>query len=161
VLIVTRGGTSTREAAKKGREMLEKVGARICGVAVWGLEEGAGGRGYGYYYDGYYGGYYGSYYSEYYSRGVETPQSAGKHKRRGAPDSGAQATVKVVPERMEAEADLLIAQPSMGQRAAAGIGRVMAGVVAFVLVVALMAVVVYLLDQYFGWGLLGIVGSGL
>ena len=38
VLMVTRGGVSTREAARRGHEMLEKVGARVIGVAVWGLE---------------------------------------------------------------------------------------------------------------------------
>ena len=56
VLMVTRGGVSTRESARKGREMLEKVGARVIGVAVWGLEGDGSGNAYGY--GGY---YYGSY----------------------------------------------------------------------------------------------------
>jgi hypothetical protein len=135
--------------------MLEKVGVRISGVAVWGLEEGAGARGYGYYYNGYYGGYYGSYYSEYYSRGVEAPRSVRSERgRRSAPDSGAQATVAVLPAGMEPELDILIVQPNTGQRLAAGIGRVMVGVVAFVVVLTIVAVVTYLLDGYFGWGIL-------
>jgi capsular exopolysaccharide synthesis family protein len=46
VLMVTRGGASTRGAAQRGREMLEKVGARILGVVVWGFELPVGGTGY-------------------------------------------------------------------------------------------------------------------
>jgi capsular exopolysaccharide synthesis family protein len=40
VLLVARGGVSTRQAAKEGREMLEKVGARSIGVVLWGVKEG-------------------------------------------------------------------------------------------------------------------------
>jgi capsular exopolysaccharide synthesis family protein len=49
VLMVTRSGVSTRQAAKAGREMLEKVGARMLGVVLWGLKEGAAAGGYGYF----------------------------------------------------------------------------------------------------------------
>ncbi|MBE0416981.1 MAG: polysaccharide biosynthesis tyrosine autokinase, partial [Coriobacteriia bacterium] len=61
VLIVSRAGTSTRETAAKGVEMLEKVGARIIGSVVWGLDTAAAGS-------GYYSGYYGDYYSGYYKQ---------------------------------------------------------------------------------------------
>jgi capsular exopolysaccharide synthesis family protein len=54
VLMVTRGGVSTRQNAQKGRDMLDKVGARVVGLALWGLEEARGG--YGYYYNYYHKG---------------------------------------------------------------------------------------------------------
>lgn len=59
VLVVTRAGISTHPAATNARDILDKVGARILGVVVWGLEESAAGR-------SRYGGYYGGYYSDYY-----------------------------------------------------------------------------------------------
>ncbi|MDP2401496.1 MAG: polysaccharide biosynthesis tyrosine autokinase, partial [Actinomycetota bacterium] len=46
VLIVSRAGVSTRDAAAKGVEMLEKVGARIVGSVVWGLDATSAGSGY-------------------------------------------------------------------------------------------------------------------
>ena len=63
VLMVSQAGVTTREAAKKAMELLDKVGARIIGVVVWGLDETkAGSAGYGYYAGGYY--YYSSYYGQ-------------------------------------------------------------------------------------------------
>jgi succinoglycan biosynthesis transport protein ExoP len=153
VLVVTRGGTSTREAAKKGREMLEKVGARVSGVAVWGLEESAGARGYGYYYDGYYSGYG---YAEYYNRGVEGAES-GRRRKKGA-DSGAQGPAGLQATGAGA-AEVYIPAQSPGRRAAEFIGRLMAGVLAFVVVLAIVAIVVYFLDGYFGWGIVGMLGA--
>lgn len=38
VLIVVQVGVSTRDAARKSREQLERVGARLLGVALWGFE---------------------------------------------------------------------------------------------------------------------------
>jgi hypothetical protein len=35
----------------------------------------------------------------------------------------------------------------------------MAGVLAFVVVLAVVAIVVYVLDGYFGWGVVGILGG--
>jgi capsular exopolysaccharide synthesis family protein len=154
VLVVTRGGTSTREAAKKGREMLEKVGARVSGVAVWGLEESAGARGYGYYYDGYYSGYG---YAEYYNRGVEGAESGRRRKKKGA-DSGAQSSPALQAAGAGA-AEVHIPATSPGRRAAEFIGRLMAGVLAFVVVLAVVAIVVDFLDGYFGWGVVGILGG--
>lgn len=54
VLVISRGGVSTRQAAKAGREMLERVGARVVGVVLWGLSDAASGV-YGIY--GIYGAY--------------------------------------------------------------------------------------------------------
>ncbi len=42
VLVVTRAGVSTHPAAANARDMLDKVGARILGVVVWGLSESGG-----------------------------------------------------------------------------------------------------------------------
>ena len=50
VLVVTHAKVSTRDDARRGREQLRNVGARILGVAFWGLEL-AGARG------GYFSGY--------------------------------------------------------------------------------------------------------
>jgi Mrp family chromosome partitioning ATPase len=41
VLIVTHIGTSTRGAARAARDQLEKIGARILGISVWGLRDSA------------------------------------------------------------------------------------------------------------------------
>jgi Mrp family chromosome partitioning ATPase len=142
VLIVTRGGTSTRDAATKGREMLEKVGARICGVAVWGLEEGASARGYGY--DG-----YGGHYSEYYNHGSEQRRAEREPDRGGAAQRAARTIVRILRSRTQAEPDASRPKANIGQRVAEGVGRLMAGVVALVVVV-LVALVVYLLDRYLG-----------
>jgi capsular exopolysaccharide synthesis family protein len=49
VLMVTRSGVSTRQAALAGREMLDKVGARTVGVVVWGLSKASSGGSYGHY----------------------------------------------------------------------------------------------------------------
>jgi receptor protein-tyrosine kinase len=144
VLVVTRGGQSTRDAAKKAREMLEKVGAKIIGTVVWGLEEGPGGRGYGYYGYGYgYGGYY--YYSDYYNAGQ------GRGGKKHASDSGAQAPLSV---QAGEDAGAYTPAKSGGRRAAEFVGRVMAGVLVFLLVLIVVAVVVYFLDRSLGWGLM-------
>jgi capsular exopolysaccharide synthesis family protein len=55
VLMVAHGGVSSRQAGKAGREMLEKVGARMLGVVVWGLKDGRVGGGHASYaYQGHY-----------------------------------------------------------------------------------------------------------
>jgi capsular exopolysaccharide synthesis family protein len=150
VLMVTRGGVSTREAARKGREMLEKVGARIIGVAVWGLEETAGGKGYGYYYDGLYGGYNGGYY--YYGYYTPTEQGRSKKKNKGVPvDSGAKGPVIEIASPREVE--LYIPEKSTGRKVAEFIGRLMAGVLAFVVVLVIISVIFYFADLALGWGL--------
>lgn len=133
VLLVSQAGVSTRDAGRKAAELLQKSGARVIGVVVWGLDEGRAGR----------YGYYGSnqYYSHYYSQG------GGK---KGS-DSGARA----VPLGHEASysGTNWAPEPSSGQRAASVLGKVFAGFLAFLLVIAVAALVAYFLDQYFGWGL--------
>lgn len=138
VLMVTQAGSSTREAGKKGVELLVKVGARITGVVAWGLDEdkASGGYGYGYYAGGY---YYASYYA--------TP-SGGRVKRKGdngARTVGASGAVEVSTEWVPEE--------SAGRAFARFLGKALAGVLGFLVVVAIGAVAVYFLDQYFGWGI--------
>lgn len=143
VLMVTQAGTSTREAGKKAVELLNQVGAKITGVIVWGLEESkSGSSGYGYA-SGY---YYASYYTQ-------TPGD-GKRDRR---DNGAQA-VGVGPD---AAARRWIPEESAGRKFARFMGKLLTGLLAFLLIVAIAAVVTYFLDQYFGWGLWQVLGSRL
>lgn len=54
VLLITRSGVSTRQSARAGREMLDRVGARVVGVVVWGVKPSSRGDGRDHY------GYYGS-----------------------------------------------------------------------------------------------------
>lgn len=152
VLLVTRGGVSTRDAAKKGREMLEKVGARIVGAAVWGLEQDAAGRGYGYYQQYYYSSYYN-----------QEPQGARRSKKRAKGDSGATGTGTgtVAAAATTDDVTIYIPEKSAGRKVVEAVGRIMAGVVSVVVVLAILAVVVYLLDGYFGWGIVGMLGAAL
>ena len=135
VLMVTRGGVSTRENARKGREMLEKVGARVIGVAVWGLEGDGSGTAYGY--GGY---YYGSY----------TPTEH-RRSKKGQLDSGAKGFAATADSP---SADFFTPEKSTGRRIAEFIGAVMAALLGFLVVLTLIAVVVYFADQAFGWGLM-------
>ncbi len=135
VLMVTRGGVSTRENARKGREMLEKVGARVIGVAVWGLEGDGSGTAYGY--GGY---YYGSY----------TPTEH-RRSKKGQLDSGAKGFAATADSP---SADFFTPEKSTGRRIAEFIGGVMAALLGFLVVLTLIAVVVYFADQAFGWGLM-------
>ncbi len=135
VLLVTQAGVSTREASKKAMELLEKVGAKITGVVIWGLDEAkAGSAGYGYS-----SGYY---YSSYYSM---SPQPG----KRGKQDNGAQA----VGVDRDSAAHAWVPEESEGRKFARFLGKVLTGVLTFLLIVAIAAAVVYFLDQYFGWGI--------
>jgi capsular exopolysaccharide synthesis family protein len=135
VLMVSKAGESTKEAAAKAVELLGKVGARIVGVAVWGLDEARNRSGYGYGYGYYTGGehYYRSYYG-------------------GAP-STRRAKGVVAPADKIVPAEDWIPEPTPGRRVAAFVGRVMTGVLAFLVVIAIAIAVAYVLDQYFGWGI--------
>jgi len=137
VLMVSQAGESTREAALKGVELLGKVGARVIGVAVWGLDETKNKPGYGYGYGYYTGGYY--YYRSYYGYGPA--KASGKKKDDAAPEDG------------------WVVEASPGRRFAAFLGRLLTGILVFALVVAIAAVVAYFLDQYFAWGLADAVTS--
>jgi len=124
VVVVSKAGESTREAAQRTVELLGKVGARIIGVVVWGLDEAKNRPGYGY---GYYtGGYY------YHRSEYGSPKTA---------DSGSQTQQVWGPTE------------STGRKVARFIGRVLTGVLAFLAVLAVLAVIAYFVDRYFGWGL--------
>jgi len=134
VLVVSQAGRSTREAAKKAVEMLNKVGARVAGVVVWGIEEGKGGPGYGYYAGGY---YYAGYYAAHY-----TGRDTAKAVKRADTRAAGTEEVEWTPDR------------SPGRVLARGVGRVVSALLGFLLVVALALAALYFLDQYFDWGLL-------
>ena len=140
ILMVTRGGVSTREAARKGQEMLAKVGARVVGVVVWGLEESKHSGAYGYY--GGYGGY-GGYYGQ---EGAD-----GKGGKKSRADSGAKGSSGLAADT-SAE-DIYAPKASTGRRVAEFVGSVLAGLLAFIVVLTLIAIVVYFLDRSLGWGL--------
>jgi receptor protein-tyrosine kinase len=143
VLLMSRSGVSTRETAQKGAEMLGNVGAKVIGVVITG--SGAASRD---------GAYVGSgYYNRYYSYYQAVPVDSRRAKVVGG-DSGAKAPVRVtaVPEPLPDEMWIPVKSP--GRQFAEALGRVMTGVLAFVFVLAVAAVVVYFLDQYFGWGLI-------
>lgn len=133
VLVVTRAGVSTHPAAANARDILDKVGARILGVVVWGLDESKGGR-------GGYGGYYGGYYSEYYGAGQA--------------DSGARSTLDVASAKgyasefvmPEDRKTLGLAKWRHGWRL---------GLVVFLVVLVVLVVVMLVLNTWLGWGVLG------
>jgi len=137
VLVVTRAGVSTSPAGANARDILDKVGARILGVVVWGLDESRGGRhGYGGYYGGYYGGSYGGYYAEYYG---------GKQA-----DSGARGTLDV--STTEGPREFRMPEergPRRGMRAWPTGWRL--GLAAFAAAVVVLTVVLLLLNAWLGW----------
>lgn len=142
VLVVSKGGQSTSDAAKKGREMLENVGARIAGVVVWGLEGGVGSGGYGYYGYGKYGGYY--YYSDYYSNVPASGTRTGRSGAKAAATSSADAY---------GSAGQYVPPVAPGRKFLRAFGRVITGTLAAIAVLALMALVAYFADQAMGWGI--------
>jgi capsular exopolysaccharide synthesis family protein len=144
-LIVTKGGVSTRDAGKKAAEMLTQVGARVIGTVVWGLESTPGGGGYGYYGGKGYKGYY--YYADYYSSVPADGRSA-KHKASATPSAQTQQNV-------------YIPQTSPGRKFAEAVGKVLTGVLAALVVIAIVLLVVYFLDQAMGWDFVQRLGVGL
>lgn len=148
VLVVTKGGESTRDAAKKAAEMLGQVGAKVIGSIVWGLETTSGGGGYGYGgkgYKGYY--YYADYYNQYQGETPATGRSAGKKHAASSVPSG------------HTRQQIYIPPMSPGRRVAAGVGRVLAGILSALVVIVILVLVVYFLDQAMGWGILqGLLG---
>ncbi len=125
VLMVSKAGESTRDAGRKAVELLDKVGARVLGVVIWGIEDGKGR------YGDYAGGHY--YYRSYYSRSTA---------------SGAEGRPKAATKD-----DDWAPEMSAGRRFGRAVGRILTGVLAFLAVLAVVAVGAYFLDQYFGWGL--------
>jgi hypothetical protein len=102
------------------------------GVAVWGLDESRNQAGYGYYTGGYY------YQESYYAGSAHIPArgiSGGEHL------SGS------------ADGPWAIPQASPVRRSAAVLGRILTGVLAFLAMLAIAAVIAYFADVYFAWGL--------
>ena len=99
---------------------------------------------------GYYGGYYGGYY---YSR--YQSDAGGRTGRRKA-DSGAKGALLGTESQ---SIDLTLPEKSSGRTAAEFIARVMAALVAFVVVLAVAAVVMYFADRLFEWGLISAIMS--
>jgi Mrp family chromosome partitioning ATPase len=144
VLIVTRAGVSTHPAGSNARDILDKVGARILGVVVWGLDESHGGR-HGY------GGYYGGYYSEYYGAGGSN--RSGRAAKRA--DSGARSTLAGATSEVEGKGPRKFEMPE--ERRSRGFAAWRSGwrlgLVVFVAVVVVLSVLVLLLNGWLGLGL--------
>lgn len=141
VLVVTRASHTTRGTVREAREMLEKAGARIAGCVIWGLDPSGQQGQYGYY-----GGYGGYYYRDYYTtaggkRVGKRAAKAGAKDSGAAPAGDAAADYEWVPER------------SPMRQVAEFAGRLLAGVLGALLVLAVVATLAYVFDQYFHWGL--------
>lgn len=136
VLLVTKGGVSTRDAAKRASEMLENVGARLVGSVAWGIDVSAHGGGTGYRYGmGAYSGYYS--YADYYN----TPQPA-KSKKTSVRETAKSPDTTYVPKK------------SAGRRFAETLGKVLRVLLAIMAIAVIAALAIYFLDQAYGWGLL-------
>jgi len=136
VPVVTRAGVSTHPAAANARDILDKVGARILGVVVWGLDESRGGR-HGF------GGYYGGYYSEYYG-------GSGSRGGSKTADSGARSTLEVEPAGHRAREFTM--PEERGSRGLLGrLSGWKLGLVVFVTVVLVLSAVMFVLNGWFGW----------
>ncbi|MHB8050913.1 MAG: tyrosine-protein kinase domain-containing protein [Coriobacteriia bacterium] len=139
VLLITKGGSSTREAVKKAGEMIASAGGRLVGSAVWGLDSMGSRAGYGYGMGYGYGGYYS--YADYYNAPEAEEQAS--PKRRVAVASGTVYIPKKSPLRAAAEV----------------VVKILGVALAVVAVLAIAALVVYFLDQAMGWGIVaGILG---
>lgn len=152
VLMVSRGRQSTRGAARKAREVLENVGARIVGVVVWGLESGGAGGGFGYQGYGTYGGYY---YRDYYSNvavdGKRVTQSGTSTQLTEPLGRG---------DAMYGGSTIYVPPMSPGRKLAMTLGRILAGLLGLLVVVVVVLLVIYFLDQAMGWELLNdVVGA--
>lgn len=143
VLMVSKAGESTREAASKAVSLLDKVGAKAIGVVVWGLDESKNrpGYGYGYGYGYYAGGYY--YYRSYYGYGPS-------ESKKG----------RTVPGELPSP-DEWVPEATTGRKVAAFVGRLLWGLLAFLIVLAVAAVALYFLDQYYGWGVRAVVSRAI
>ncbi len=142
VLLVTKGGESTREAVKSAGEMMGSAGGRLIGSVVWGLDPAGSRAGYGYgYRRGSYGGYYS--YADYYNTLEEQAKPTGPARRAA-----------------EAAGQVYVPAKSPGRKFAESLGRVLSVTLAILAVVAIVLLVVYFLDEAMGWGLLGMVLGG-
>lgn len=137
VLMVSQAGVSTRDAGKRALELLEKVGAKVVGAVVWGLDESkAGSSGYGHYAGGYY--YYASYYG----------QGAHQHGRDGGKGTNSGSGSVVDAQKCEP-----------GTRFAAVLGRVLTGLLVFLIVGVVAGLVAYLVAGSLGLDLGGLISQ--
>jgi len=148
VLIVTRAGVSTREAARRGREALGLVGARIVGVVIWGLQLDGSTPGYGYY-GGHYGGYYAGYYRSADSDSRDGLDRQSRSSARGAGSDSADSALRDAGAVWSKDAG----------RSAGMSKRVVVGVTAFIVVLVLVTGAAFLLDRALGLGLFGVLGQ--
>ena len=144
VLLVTKGGESTREAVKKAGEMLASAGGRLIGSVVWGLDVAGARSGYGYAYGkGAYGGYYS--YADYYNTPPEDGQAEKGPAQRAAEVTG-----------------VAYAPPKAARRKVAETLGTVLRVVLIVLVLAVMFfALLYYFDQMMGWGIVALLTSAL
>jgi capsular exopolysaccharide synthesis family protein len=132
VLLVSRAGSATRDAARRAHQLLEKVGARVLGVIVWGFAEESPRS-------GYYTGYY-NYYQAYGAKRGQVDIAQAGHGTREAS---------------------LEPPVSFGRKAAVFVGRVMAGLLGFVVVVLVIVGVALVLDALYGLGIVRSVTGAL
>ena len=149
-LLITHAGHSTRDAVKRAREMLDKVGARVLGSVVWGLESRAGGGSYGYNDGSYYS------YADYYN----TPAGEGGEGKRGRPATKADGArgktgSRTLAERGNGARGVYLPAESLGRRVSASTLRIITGVMAVLAIVLIAALVLYFVDQATGWSSLG------
>lgn len=135
VLVVLKGGQSTRDELKKARGMLQNVGARVLGAVVWGLEgrNASGSYGYGM-------GTYSSYnsYADYYN---SADTSSRRSKDQGSYDDNG----------------IYIPEKSFGRRLGERVGRSVALVLGLLVVLVIAALVAYMLDRALGLQILSVV----
>jgi Mrp family chromosome partitioning ATPase len=143
VLFVSKAGVSTRGAVKQSGELLRQVGARVVGAVVWGLETSGGGS--SYYHAGKgYSGYYR--YAEYYKQYAGADDQDARRGHRGDASSARTGEMYIPPV-------------SRARTFLVSVGRVMAGVLTFLAVLAIVALVVYFVDEAFDWGIIqGLLG---
>lgn len=137
VLMVMKGSSSSRDAARKAAEILTNVGARVIGGVIWGLEAASSSRSYGYYGYHKYGTYYGL----------------------GATGGGATPSGPAAADQVPGS----YAAPISGRRRFVGsVGAVLRVLLGVLSVAAILLLALYFLDAYFGWGLveavLGLIG---
>jgi hypothetical protein len=142
VLIVTRVGSSTRDAGRKGRELLDHVGARVVGVVEWGIGPQRGSAT-----AGYYGSYYNAYYTHYAS---ETPGTRAKKGKKGEVAELGTEGMAPPPDRRRSDPG---GKKPMGRRIADFVGGLMLGLASFMAVLLVAAAILYGLDRAFGWGI--------
>jgi capsular exopolysaccharide synthesis family protein len=142
VLVVTRAGVSTHPAAVSARDMLDKVGARILGVVVWGLDESGGGH-YGSYGGGHYGGYH---YSAYHSD--TDPDGSMGSSRHAAPGARARGTRGAGRRRASRSA---VSEDGEAEGPASWLTGWRLGLVVFIVLVVVLVATVLLLNGWLGW----------